>query len=104
MWGLTNIMPDHHFTLVKLLRIIAAALLAVGAFVFYINVKLGIGALVAWALAAFRCRGPLALYLGLSQSPAVKPLVNNAPVSILLKYTGLYLMTAPDVSQLLGMH
>ena len=83
MWGFTNIMPDHHCTLVELLHIIAAALLAVGAFVFYINVKLGIGALVAWALAAFRCRGPSALYLGISQSPAVKPLVNIAQVNIL---------------------
>ena len=62
MWGFTNIMPDHHFALVKLLRIIAAALLAVGAIVFYINVKLGIGALVVLALAAFRFCGPSALH------------------------------------------
>ena len=46
-------MPDRHFTLVELLRIIAAALLAVCALVFYINVRLGAGALVVLVHAAF---------------------------------------------------
>ncbi len=83
-------MPDHHFTLVELLRIIAATLLAVVALVFYINIKLeyywrigclGTGVSVSWAIGA----QAVCLYHGLSQSPAVKPLVNNAPVSILFE-------------------